>query len=374
MGSRASRKETGDAFEERVAELYRLLGYHIERDITVAGQQVDLVAAAAIPGAPPLRMIVECKGGKRTRVGNDVVNDVQATLHRGRAHGFTSATIVTEGDFTRDAKTAGAQSDVRLIRIGELEDESLGLREFRRAFSQAVQKGIGAPGVIGGAAREVARFASAREELQILRVVGRDSEETDFLSWLLSWLMRPEPRFASVVGEFGSGKTFSLLGACARLLGTSDTRPNDEGSLPLPVYVPLKSYRGRLTPGQVLDDLRSLLDPDGRRSAKVLHRVLDNGLLFLVFDGLDEVVHERSPDIVRDAVTALTSDVFGACRVLITSRAELFASRDEYESAFPEDGRAVPVGTLWSARPSFERLRILPWTPDEVASYLVYCL
>ncbi len=59
MSNEASQK--GKAFENQVAELYRLMGYDVEQNVGILGHQVDMILGYTQPGGIRTRTAVECK-------------------------------------------------------------------------------------------------------------------------------------------------------------------------------------------------------------------------------------------------------------------------------------------------------------------------
>lgn len=75
---------TGGAFEESTLKVLRLLGYRVERNVTVNGCQIDILAEYRT-GIIPLRLMVECKDYSDSRtVGIEEVNKFSGVLQTAR--------------------------------------------------------------------------------------------------------------------------------------------------------------------------------------------------------------------------------------------------------------------------------------------------
>ncbi len=48
----------GDVFEKEICELYEAMGYKVQPNISMHGQQVDLLACREMPGAGYYRILV----------------------------------------------------------------------------------------------------------------------------------------------------------------------------------------------------------------------------------------------------------------------------------------------------------------------------
>src|SRR5438093_1622200 len=77
------RPPSGSAFEHDILKVLRLLGYRVERNVTVNGCQVDLLAEYWT-GVISLRMMVECKDYGQRAVGIEEVNKFAGVLHAAR--------------------------------------------------------------------------------------------------------------------------------------------------------------------------------------------------------------------------------------------------------------------------------------------------
>lgn len=59
--SSTSSGESGQQFEQQVALAYRALGYDVERNVILSGQQVDILAQRRVAGTGTILLAVECK-------------------------------------------------------------------------------------------------------------------------------------------------------------------------------------------------------------------------------------------------------------------------------------------------------------------------
>ncbi|MEW6301824.1 MAG: restriction endonuclease [Verrucomicrobiota bacterium] len=110
-------------FEARLADVYRLQGYHVEH---LGGHGPD--------GGVDLRLrkdgetiLVQCKHWRAWRVGVRVVRELYGILHAEHA---TRAILITSGRFTADAERFAAGKPIDLINDTKLLDL---LRQFQRS-------------------------------------------------------------------------------------------------------------------------------------------------------------------------------------------------------------------------------------------------
>src|SRR5690349_3914360 len=70
----SQRPTTGSNFEDNTLKVLRLLGYRVERNVSINGCQIDILAEYRT-GIIPLRLMVECKDyGLPRTVGIEEVN------------------------------------------------------------------------------------------------------------------------------------------------------------------------------------------------------------------------------------------------------------------------------------------------------------
>src|SRR3954447_24045136 len=104
MSPRKAKDLTGQQFERMVADLYRSLGYRVEANVVLGGQQVDVLAQKDVEGAPLIKLGVECKDLSRP-AGNQMVQDfVSSTMALRDKRAVTAGTMVSKSGFTPQAK------------------------------------------------------------------------------------------------------------------------------------------------------------------------------------------------------------------------------------------------------------------------------
>jgi len=118
------KRYTWDRFEDDVASAYRALGATINRNLNLAGFQIDLLAQEETQSKQKLRLAVECKYYKDP-IGNRIVNDfarVVATLKQ--ANLADRGVIISHAGFTQDATLVATASCVDLLTLDDLRQQS----------------------------------------------------------------------------------------------------------------------------------------------------------------------------------------------------------------------------------------------------------
>lgn len=107
-------------FEREVASIFRALGAAVEHDVTVTGNQIDIIARDKTASGRAVRTIIECKAYQGP-VGIEVVNALSGLFHLLKGRGEADAAIlVSQTGFTRPAREAGQSHGVELLEIVDL--------------------------------------------------------------------------------------------------------------------------------------------------------------------------------------------------------------------------------------------------------------
>jgi len=113
-------------FEQRVAAIYRALGARVEHNVSLAGNQIDVLVSEETPSGTSLRTAVECKSFSRP-VGVDTVNAFAGLVILLRQRGIVDkAVLVSKSGFTTQARAAGEAHGVDLVEMADLEHKAIG--------------------------------------------------------------------------------------------------------------------------------------------------------------------------------------------------------------------------------------------------------
>ena len=108
-------------FEQRVAAIYRALGAKVEHNVSLAGNQIDVLVSEETSSGTALRTAVECKYFSKP-VGVDTVNSFAGLviLLRNRSM-IDKATLISKSGFTTQARVAGEAHGIDLVELADLE-------------------------------------------------------------------------------------------------------------------------------------------------------------------------------------------------------------------------------------------------------------
>src|ERR1700755_620470 len=111
--------------EHHVEAIYKLLGYQVTSNISLTGQQTDLLCEKMAPGAGRIILYVECKfteEGEQNTVSKDVVNQFIVNFHAlKKTHGWSMGVMVSNKRFSQYAKAAAEpHTDIVLKTVDDL--------------------------------------------------------------------------------------------------------------------------------------------------------------------------------------------------------------------------------------------------------------
>jgi formylglycine-generating enzyme required for sulfatase activity len=140
-----------------------------------------------------------------------------------------------------------------------------------------------------------------------------------------SWLSVPERNHLSLLGDFGTGKTWFTRRLAARLAA----RPNAR----IPITIALRDYSRAYDIEQVLTDaLTNRFDIKLGAGFKTISRLNQEGRLLLIFDGFDEM--ERRASDYRTALDnfwEIAKLIAPRSKILLTCRTAFFRHRSDEE-------------------------------------------
>lgn len=119
----------GWEFERAVAAAYRTLGAQVQHDVSIAGNQLDLLVQERTPSGSAVRIAVECKAYGRP-VGVDVINSFGGLAHLLKQRDLIDrAILVASSGFTRQARLAADAHGIELLEIADLKQRVAGRQE-----------------------------------------------------------------------------------------------------------------------------------------------------------------------------------------------------------------------------------------------------
>ncbi|HEX5746118.1 MAG TPA: pentapeptide repeat-containing protein [Archangium sp.] len=166
-------------------------------------------------------------------------------------------------------------------------------------------------------------------------VGGQGAEATeDILQALRGVLSEPDRRFALVLGDFGTGKTF-LLHELARRMG------KEEGGALVPVLIELRALQKQRTLNELVAQHFAGADVLRFELEKFLY-MLKEGRIALLFDGFDELALRVTYDRAMEHFGTLLEAAQGKAKIVVTSRTQHFLNDHQVKLELARKAEAIP--------------------------------
>lgn len=187
-------------------------------------------------------------------------------------------------------------------------------------------------------------------------------------AYMDSWLTERGKVHMSLLGEFGTGKTWFCRHYAWRRLQRYLADPANER---LPLLVTLRDFVKTTNPEQLINDL--LLEryklPFVGSAFEVFKAMNRRGKLLLILDGFDEMARKTDYQTVVDNFWELARLVEDESKVILTSRTEYFRWAKESEKVL--SGQEYGRKTIALEPPRFEVLYLTPFNDERIRHMIV---
>ena len=310
----------GSTPSEDVRGLLEAMGYRIT-DAKVHGSDLYFLCNTKW-GAEVRQEVVHFVGGQPTASDIAALNDAVTSCDAARGTLLTKQPLP---DFL--CNYTRQRERIQCYTISEFTDR---LADFRPYLERLIQE------------HEAGEIPSLYVALGVQREVGKGQTPQVFRpleSFVDAWLTEPERNHLSILGDFGSGKTwfcqqYAYLAAKRYLADPVHNR--------IPVLITLRDYSRAYDTEQLITDAVANRYRVGLAAAyKTFAQLNEAGRLLLIFDGFDEM--ERRVSDYRTTVENFWELARAACpasKVLLTCRTAYFRhGREEEETLAPKLSR-----------------------------------
>ncbi|WP_374327161.1 KGGVGR-motif variant AAA ATPase [Azonexus sp.] len=347
------RAKQGKTFEERIADLLRLLGYHVEPEQTVDGNRIDLIASFQ-QGLDTATYFVECKDHQKA-VGKEIVETFDVWLRTPKALERAARGMIVARRFSPQAIELARARNIRCVTPEDLERALINFSTYlNRLVSEFANSSL----------------ASCYVE-QTVRPEKQQDTTLPLLPYALAWSRGEGSRLWVLLGDYGTGKTVFTRRFAYELAQQS----LGNGDNPVPLLINLRDFPNKATLGDLLHEHWHRQTGERRDPAIFLH-LLARGRLILLIDSFDEMgVAQSHRNIVEQfRMLAQPSDSQGddprANRVLITCREQFFREHGEAQQTVQRI--ADRLALLEQATRSFDgSIDVLPrFNETQIKEYL----
>ena len=350
----------GKTFEERTADLLRLLGYAVEPEQTVDGNRVDLIARIKT-GLEETVYFVECKNHKGA-VGKDIVDKLLGWVSNGAGKAQNARGMVIANRFSPAALEWSKASGIRCLTPNDLERSLVDFSQYLANLRSTFAASPLATCYVDQFITPESRAAKSRDG---------EPEDVPALPHGTTWATGLGSRLWVLLGDYGTGKTAYTQ----RLAYELADRALGNADAPVPLLINLREFANKVSLADVLHEHWHRATGQ-RQDPKVFEYLHAQGRIVLLLDSFDEMgVAQAHRDVVEQfrALAAPPPDQADnprASRVLITCREQFFREQGEAKKA--TNGHSDSLAPLERAARGFEAaIETLPVFSDaQIADYL----
>ncbi|MGI0027502.1 MAG: DUF4062 domain-containing protein, partial [Nitrosopumilaceae archaeon] len=184
----------------------------------------------------------------------------------------------------------------------------------------------------------------------------------DLDTYVDRWLEDRSKKHLSILGEFGSGKTWFVKRYAMRCLKKYLDNPHLNR---IPIFISLRDYAKSYSIKQMITDL--LLNEYGFKLStfEVFEELNRQGKFVLIFDGFDEMAQKVDYDIVVDNFWELARVAVANSKVLLTCRTTHFRYERESEKVLSGRERR-PTKTLPTNQAGFEIINLEEFSEEKI--------
>lgn len=328
-------------FEDDVADVFRLMGFVVEKNKHMGGRQVDMYIEFR-QGIVSVNAVVECKYHKASNVGAEEVSQVAATAGPWiRTGKLQKAYLITTQGFAAPARQNAQMNGIECFTYDELLSSLIDFNPYLKRLVEDFESSKLFNTYVDLRVTRLVSYDKSPDRIEPLNPYYRRDWEPvrkKLLPFMKRWLTLPESYHVSILGDFGAGKTsfctyFSYI--CAKRHLENPTRyPR------IPLLVRLSNF-ARLEKGSVQAMITDFLvnDCNLQTNYATFRKFLSSGKFLLLLDGFDEMSMQVDERIRLRNFEILAELAQPGNKVILTGRTGYFPSLSEIRKVM----RHVPV-------------------------------
>jgi WD40 repeat protein len=311
------------------------------------------MVASLDQGSVKQRVLVRCIGGE---ISADDVTELDKILDRKTPQGW----LISDKRVSENARKKAAENEyVKVFTFSEFLREMVWGPYFNTIISMVVNERIPDLYVDLNCYKE----EITKDDKEILKSSSRSLDfEID------NWLTERGKMHISLLGEFGTGKTwFCRHYAYRQLIKYLD----DPISERLPLLITLRNFSKSMTVQQLINDalLEQYKLPFVGSAYGIFQEMNKRGKLLLILDGFDEMARQVDYQTVVDNFWQLAELVDENSKVILTSRTEYFHLAQESQKIL--SGEEFGRRTIKLSPPKFEVVHIEPFTKEQIREVIL---
>jgi predicted NACHT family NTPase len=268
----------------------------------------------------------------------------------------------------RDAVETRENRDLFCYTFDELLDEAADFREYLNWLETEVKR--------RGIDKNYVPLACSKAEIDPITqrqiAVSRYDERDGWIDGYIDlWLDDPTKEHISILGEFGTGKTwFAFHYAWIALQRYQEAKKRGVSRPRLPLVITLRDYAKAVDVENVLAGF-FFSQHNIRLNSKVFDQLNRMGKLLLIFDGFDEMAAKVDRQQMINNFWELAKVVVPGSKVILTCRTEHFPEAKEGRALLNAELQAS-TANLTGETPQFEVLELEKFEDDQIRQVLSF--
>ena len=184
--------------------------------------------------------------------------------------------------------------------------------------------------------------------------------------YLDRWLEEPAKEHISILGEFGTGKTWLTLHYAWKCVQNYKSARSKGLARPrLPIVVPLRDYAKAVSAESLFSEFFFRKHEINLKGYSIFDYLNRNGKFLLIFDGFDEMADKIDRQKMINNFWELAKVVVPGAKALLTCRTEHFPSAKEGKALLSAELQASTT-RLTGQPPQFEVLELEKFNTDQI--------
>ncbi|EKU96559.1 WD40 repeat-containing protein [Leptolyngbya sp. PCC 7375] len=278
--------------------------------------------------------------------------------------------LVSYRRVSKAARTAAQQeatyADITCYTFDELLDEDADFGRYLEWLEEEIKaKGIDT-GYLPLSCRKDELSPNSQQKIGV-SVYGEEDGWID--GYVDQWLADPAKEHLSVLGEFGTGKTwFALHYAWIALQRYQDAKKRGIERPRVPIVVPLRDYAKAVTVESLLSEF-FFRKHEILKNYSVFEQLNRMGKLLLIFDGFDEMAARVNQQAMIDNFWELSKVVVSGAKAILTCRTEHFPDAIAGRQLLNAELQAS-TKNLTGEPPQFEVLELEKFSDEQISKLL----
>ncbi|MEC4985576.1 MAG: NACHT domain-containing protein, partial [Oscillatoria sp. PMC 1076.18] len=203
--------------------------------------------------------------------------------------------------------------------------------------------------------------------------VSRYEEEDGWIDGYIDlWLDDPVKEHLSILGEFGTGKTwFAFHYAWTSLQKYLQAKKRGRQRPRIPIIIPLRDYATAVTVESLFSEFFFRKHEIRLPGYSVFQQLNSMGKLLLIFDGFDEMADKIDRQKMANNFWELASAITPGAKAILTCRTEHFPEAKQGRALLNAE---IPASTsaLTGEPPQFEILELEPFNDEQIRQVLSF--